>query len=93
MSYNQVWSDETDDDGNAWQQTNTHSLPLNAKGRGFLCCKCQRPFDESEVTWYDGKPYGIPCGDYKDIRTLRLKKYKKRYESYMEEDRRNGPWQ
>lgn len=89
MGYNQVWTDETDDDGNSWTQTNTHGLPLTAKERGYLCCKCQQPFEASQIVWYEGRPYGIPCKDYRDIRSLRLKKYKQRYESYMEEDGRN----
>lgn len=93
MGFNQTWETKTDDDGNEYTETNTHSLPSNAKGRGYLCCLCKQPFDESQIVWYDGKPYGKPCGDYKDIRSIERNKYRRRYETYMEEDRRNGPWQ
>lgn len=37
------------------------------------CCKCSLTYPESDFMWYNGKPYGVPCGCYTDIRRLRMR--------------------
>lgn len=36
----------------------------------FRCCQCGMDFPKSKVRFFRGKPYGIPCTDYKDIAQL-----------------------
>lgn len=34
------------------------------------CYVCGQAFREDQMEWFEGKPYGIPCGDHKDIRSI-----------------------
>jgi len=47
----------------------------NPKGdfgvRSHICTVCQLAFKEYKMTRYQGKWYGIPCGCYRDIPSLR----------------------
>lgn len=43
-------------------------------GRSFLksyrCANCGTLFKESQIRWFRGQAYGMPCGDYKDIASI-----------------------
>ena len=39
----------------------------------FVCVACSLTFKKSEVRFYNGKPYGIPCGCSNDIPSLMRK--------------------
>lgn len=41
--------------------------------RSYECCKCHLGFKESQVAFFKGKPYGVPCGCAKDIDKLVLR--------------------
>lgn len=36
----------------------------------YICCKCRLPVLESDVQFYQGKPYGISCSCAADIAQL-----------------------
>lgn len=52
---------------------NPPPAPSGQAERAWPCWVCARPFRESQLTWFRGKPYGIPCEDYKDIRNILLR--------------------
>jgi hypothetical protein len=39
----------------------------------YVCVACSLTFKKSEVRFYNGKPYGIPCGCSNDIPRLMRK--------------------
>ena len=43
----------------------------------YTCAVCSQPFRENEMVWYEGRPYGKPCGDYLDIKSLERDKHYK----------------
>ena len=50
--------------------TNPGTRPGFRFRRYYECTKCHLSFREDEVTLYQGKPYGIPCGCSRDIAQL-----------------------
>lgn len=36
----------------------------------YRCVQCGMAFSRTDVVFFRGAPYGIPCTDYKDIRQL-----------------------
>jgi hypothetical protein len=50
---------------------------LTTRGLSFerrhVCVACSLTFKESEIRFYNGKPYGIPCGCANDIPRLMRK--------------------
>ena len=38
--------------------------------RWFRCCQCGQAFSRSDVVFFRGAAWGIPCTDYLDIRQL-----------------------
>jgi len=49
----------------------SHGHPSGWRGeRSYECVACGLSFRESDIQWYKGKPYGVPCGCNKDIPSL-----------------------
>lgn len=44
--------------------------PSGKAERAYPCWICGRPFRESQVVWFRGRPYGVPCRDHLDIRGI-----------------------
>lgn len=38
--------------------------------RSYECVACGEVFQESDIIAFRGKTYGVPCGCYKDIRSI-----------------------
>lgn len=38
--------------------------------KSYICSRCGLGFKESDIRWYEGQPFGIPCGCHKDIPSL-----------------------
>ena len=49
--------------------------------RSYRCVICGFDYKEDKITMFRGKPYGVPCGCSKDIRSILIKE---------REDRRRG---
>lgn len=56
--------------------------------RSYRCVKCGLAFKEKDVELFRGKPYGVPCGDYKDIRSILMKERSERVRMKRSGDRR-----
>ncbi len=39
----------------------------------YVCAQCHQEFRRSQVRFYRGRVFGIPCGDDKDIAQLQLR--------------------
>jgi len=77
MSFDQEYTEVPDGKGGTILQPNfvpPRSIPADGASaeRAYPCWVCRKPFRESDLQWFRGVPYGIPCGDHKDIQsTLR----------------------
>jgi hypothetical protein len=47
--------------------------------RSYRCVVCGAAFKEHDIQIFRGKPYGVPCGCYKDIRSILLEERAHRY--------------
>lgn len=58
-------------DGNGYTYEASHGRPLGAKNEPYFpCASCSEPFFVSDMREWEGKLYGVPCGDYQDkVRT------------------------
>lgn len=63
------------------QQPSDGNVPGQIGQRSYRCVKCGFAFKEKDVQFFRGKPYGVPCGDYKDIRSILLKERSERLQS------------
>jgi hypothetical protein len=52
------------------QQASDGNVPGLIGQRSYRCVKCGLAFKEKDVQFFRGKPYGIPCSDYKDIQSI-----------------------
>lgn len=41
--------------------------------RYFTCSQCHLDYKEHDIQFYNGKPFGIPCGCFRDIASLQNK--------------------
>lgn len=53
--------------------------------RSYRCVICGRAFKEKDVQMFRGKPYGVPCGDYKDIESILFKERAERIAHHRKE--------
>jgi hypothetical protein len=59
--------------------------PNSVKGeRSYECDICSMEWHESDIRFFRGVAYGIPCGCYKDIPSI-IRKEQETYESNGEE--------
>ena len=62
----------------------------NPKGtfgvRSHICSVCAMYFKEDKMTEYKGKWYGIPCGCYGDIKSLKMKERNQKIKSRLPEE-------
>ena len=54
-------------DGTTYPEPNNYTRRGVKFERWYQCSTCCLDFRKSEVGFYNGKPYGIRCGDYKAI--------------------------
>ena len=52
------------------QMVDSTTGPEVTSKRWYDCCQCGMSFPRTKVVFFRGAPWGIPCGDYKDIRQL-----------------------
>jgi len=54
--------------------------------RSYRCVICGFDYKEDRITMFRGKPYGIPCGCSKDIRSIVFKEREDRRRSHIKND-------
>lgn len=72
----------------------TKSVPQSSDGylnglegeRSYRCVVCGLAFKESDVILFRGKPYGIPCGDDRDIKGILLQERSERFRQRIRKD-------
>lgn len=58
--------------------------------RSYRCVICGRAFKEGQVQMFRGKPYGVPCGDYKDIKSILMKERADRIRGRFSDESASG---
>ena len=76
----------------------TYSVPVPSDGnvpgligqRSYRCVICALAFKEKDVSIFRGKPYGRPCGCYKDIKSILQEEREDRKRSYSQDRNYNN---
>lgn len=67
-------------------QSSDGFLPGISGERSYRCVVCGLAFKANNVVMFRGKPYGVPCGDSKDIKSILLEERADRFRSRIRDN-------